>query len=49
MRSDDVASDILVSPVVEARGARVRMAGQALHVFESHTLLEQVGDRRHAE
>ena len=41
---DDVAGDFPVAPVVEARGPRIGMAGEALHVFEGHALFEQVGD-----
>jgi hypothetical protein len=33
----------------EARCARIGGAGQALHVFERNALLQQVGNRRHAE
>ena len=40
---DDVAGDLFLAVVVEAGGARVGMAGQALHIFQRHALLEQIG------
>ena len=39
----------LSPPVIEPGGARVGVAGQALHVFEWHALLQQIGDGRDAE
>ena len=45
----DIPGDLLGAPVVEPGGARVRVAGQALHVLEGDALLEQIRDRRHAE
>ena len=41
--------DLLVTAVVEPGGARVGVAGQALHVLERHALFQQVGDGRHPE
>lgn len=37
------------SPIIRTRRARVGMAGQALHVLERDTLLEQVGNDHDAE
>ena len=45
----DVAGDLLVAAVVEAGGARVGVAGQALDVFEGQALLQEVGDGCDAE
>ena len=41
---DDIAGDLFVSPVVEAGGAGVGVAGEALHFIERDALGEQVGD-----
>ena len=46
---DDVAGNLFVAAVVESRGARVGVAGQALDVFEGGALLEKVGDGGDAE
>jgi len=38
-----------LAAIVKARGARVGVAGQALHVFECHALLQQVSYGGHPE
>ena len=37
----DIPFDLALSPVVEPRGARIGVPGEALHVFERHALFEQ--------
>lgn len=46
---DDVPGDLLLPPVIEARGAGIGVAGQALDVLEGDALLQEIGDRRNAE
>src|SRR5215469_5037115 len=46
---DDVPCHLPLPAVIEPRRPRVGMASQVLHVFERHTLSQQIGDGRHAE
>ena len=41
---DDVAGDLFLAAVVEASGAGIGVASQALHVFEGDALFQKVGD-----
>src|SRR5437879_12867537 len=41
---DDIPHNLLLPAVVGARGARIDVAGQALHVFQRHALFEQIVD-----
>ena len=45
----DIPFDLPFPPVVEVGRARIGVPGQVLHVLPGHVLLQQVGDRRHAE
>ncbi len=46
---DHLARDHLRPPVIQTRRPGIGVPRQSLHVFESHALIQQVGDGRHAK
>ena len=44
---DDIPGDAAFPPVIQSSRARVGMPGKILHVFQRHSLFQQIRDRGH--